>query len=230
MIVGSVALPGHAMGVAVSGDLAAVAACEAGVHLVDISQPSAPILLGSYDTPGSARSVWLADSIVHVADWGAGLLALDVSDPTAPVPLGGRLTSGLASGTVVVGGSAFVTGGPGPDGLEIVQAQCTSAAMTVADPAPHGPLTLACRPNPAWTGTMISYRVPASSTGVTVRVCDLSGRVVGSLVAMHVPDGENRTMMWDGRGDDGRRLSPGIYWVELRASGGRRSTRLTLMR
>jgi hypothetical protein len=227
-IVGSVALPGHAMSVTVSGNLAAVAASEAGVHLVDVSQPTAPVLLATYDTRGSARSAWLADSILHVADWGGGLIALDVSDPSAPVVLGGRLTPGLASEVVVAGNCAFVTDGPG--GLEIVQAQCTSAAMTVADRSAGGRLALGCRPNPAWSGTTIAYRAPAARGGLTVRVCDLSGRVVRTLLAGRGTDDEGPTVAWDGRDDGGRRLSPGIYWVELRAGGERRSARLVLMR
>lgn len=48
-------LPGATNNVDVSGDVAYVAAGSAGLHLVNIANRSAPVLIASFDTPGNAR-------------------------------------------------------------------------------------------------------------------------------------------------------------------------------
>ena len=50
--VGSVATPDYALGVAVAGDRAYVACFESGLRVVDISNPSAPVIVGSMRAPG----------------------------------------------------------------------------------------------------------------------------------------------------------------------------------
>ncbi len=73
---------GDAAGFAVEGDLAYVAARSAGVYVVDISDPAAPVELGQYDFPSGnlAFDVSLAGDRLAVALRGNGWALLDVSD------------------------------------------------------------------------------------------------------------------------------------------------------
>ena len=64
------ALPGD---VAVSGTVAYVANDESGIQIIDVSNPSAPVLLSVFDTSGEAWGVSVSDSLAYVADRGGGL-------------------------------------------------------------------------------------------------------------------------------------------------------------
>ena len=59
-LAGTCDTPGHARGVAVSGDHAFVADYAAGLQVIDICDPTDPTLVGSYDTPGECMGVAVA--------------------------------------------------------------------------------------------------------------------------------------------------------------------------
>jgi hypothetical protein len=67
--VGRVQLPGLVAGqlnsgaIQVVGNRAYVAAELSGLHIVDVSNSAAPLLLGSYDTSGSARCVFVVGNL-----------------------------------------------------------------------------------------------------------------------------------------------------------------------
>lgn len=81
-----------------------------GLHVVDVSQTSAPVLRGSVALPGSARGVAVAGNLAVVtAAWG-GVHLVDISNPQAPVR---RATYAheTAEGVAVAGSLAFVAAG-----------------------------------------------------------------------------------------------------------------------
>ena len=82
--VGSVALADVTQDVTVVGVTAAVATGSAGLSLVDISDPEAPVVLGSADTPGNALSVAVRGDVALVADFTGGLGLFDITDAGAP--------------------------------------------------------------------------------------------------------------------------------------------------
>lgn len=80
------------VGLAVVENRAYVTANEAGLFILDVSDPAHPRLLGQFDTPGRARDVRVVGGTAYVADGASGLLILDVQDPTQPVLLGSMAT------------------------------------------------------------------------------------------------------------------------------------------
>jgi len=74
---------------------------------------------------------------------------------------------------------------------------------------------LGARPNPFDASTDIAFRLPAPGR-VSVRIYDVSGRLVRTLVDGTRPAGE-RTVTWDGRTDDGGVAGTGIYFYRFRA-------------
>lgn len=89
---GGLDLPGNARGVDVSGTLAVVAAEAGGVHVVDVNDPAAPVLLGSTHTRpssfSSAADVEVRDRLAYVADGArtlGGVRIIDLSVPSTPV-------------------------------------------------------------------------------------------------------------------------------------------------
>jgi hypothetical protein len=73
------------------------------------------------------------------------------------------------------------------------------------------------RPNPFNPSTTIGYSIAAPSR-VTIRVFDVAGRVVRTLVDAHVAAGR-RTVVWDGTSDAGKHAASGVYFVKMETAG-----------
>jgi hypothetical protein len=71
------------------------------------------------------------------------------------------------------------------------------------------------RPNPFGVSTDVVFRLPEAAE-VSVRIYDVSGRLVRTLVERLVPAGEH-AVAWDGRDTDGRRVAAGVYFTTFRA-------------
>lgn len=65
--------------------------------------------------------------------------------------------------------------------------------------------------------------------GVLLRVYDLRGRLVKTLVEETRAAGPH-TVVWDGDGRDGSRVSSGTYFVRLRAGAQERTARMVVLR
>jgi hypothetical protein len=76
--------------------------------IVDISNPSSPVLNGSYDTAGNACDVSVSGNYAYIADSNNGLTILDISNPSSPVLKGSYNTTGYAQRVVVSGNYAYV--------------------------------------------------------------------------------------------------------------------------
>jgi hypothetical protein len=123
-VVGGLRLDGEAWDIATAGSVAYVATGSHGLAIVDISDPSQPILLGSRDLTGSNVSVavdearGLAAVASHLVE--PGLHIVDVSDPAHPVT---QRTVALPDGArhvEVLDGVAFVASGTALVAIELV--------------------------------------------------------------------------------------------------------------
>ncbi len=83
-------------------------------------------------------------------------------------------------------------------------------------------------PNPANPGTTISYDLP-HGTRVTLRVVDIRGRAVRTLVDGWRPAGAHQAF-WDGRDGTGRFVASGRYLAVSEADGRRQVGSITLVR
>jgi hypothetical protein len=104
--------------VQVVGNYAYVADDSSGLRIIDISNPTAPILKGTYDTPNGASGVQVVGNYAYVADGSSGLQIIDISNPTTPTLKGNCNTSGNAYRVQVVGNYAYVA--DGSSGLQII--------------------------------------------------------------------------------------------------------------
>ncbi|TES92857.1 MAG: T9SS type A sorting domain-containing protein [Candidatus Cloacimonadota bacterium] len=75
-----------------------------------------------------------------------------------------------------------------------------------------------CYPNPFSKTTMISFQCPVTGdkTEISLRIYDLSGRIVKTLVDEECRPGYY-TAKWDGRDRTGKKVSSGIYFYRLNA-------------
>jgi len=80
---GAVPLPDLAWDLDMQGNTAYTAVGASGVRIIDVSTPSAPVIVGGLDTPVDARAVMALGNYLFVED-GATLLVMDVSNPASP--------------------------------------------------------------------------------------------------------------------------------------------------
>jgi hypothetical protein len=101
-----------------------------------------------------------------------------------------------------------------------------------ADGAPnplHAKPTASVSPNPLNPAGVLTFRTSQPGP-VTVKVFDLAGRLVRTLVEGHVlPAGTHRTAI-DGRGAGGEILATGVYFCRVETRGGAATGRFTIMK
>jgi len=76
--------PGFCSGVAAKDTLAAIAAEDAGIVIMNIADPDNKTPIGFCDTPGQATRCKFYENYLYVADGLSGLAVIDISDPTNP--------------------------------------------------------------------------------------------------------------------------------------------------
>lgn len=112
-----------------------------------------------------------------------------------------------------------------------VRVKLTPLATSVGPenaPAPGVSATLGQnRPNPFNPSTVIDFDA-ASPGSVRLRIFDVAGRLVRTLLDTRVASGEHH-VYFDGRDDSGGRLASGAYFYELRIGDETQSRRMILV-
>jgi hypothetical protein len=84
------------------------------------------------------------------------------------------------------------------------------------------------RPNPFNPLTQVAFRI-ASYGKVSIRVCDVGGRVVRTLVDAYKEPG-SYTVWWDGKDDSGGSLASGVYLCQLVVGSFKQTRKLVMLR
>ena len=95
-------------GVAVQNNLAFVACGRAGVHIVDVSNPSTPLEVATVTARGPAQGVAVAGATLYVANGPYGLRLYNISTPSQPVQLGSAFPTYNVLKVAVNGGMAYL--------------------------------------------------------------------------------------------------------------------------
>jgi len=83
-------------------------------------------------------------------------------------------------------------------------------------------------PNPFNPTVSLSFSLPGP-TRVSLRIFDVQGRLVRTLVSGPANAGEHQ-VLWDGKNDRGETVGSGVYFCELVSGEHRRTTKLVLLR
>lgn len=84
-------------------------------------------------------------------------------------------------------------------------------------------------PNPFGHRTALSYELPSAGV-VGVRVFDASGRLVRTLADSEYQTAGLKTLVWNGRDDDGSPVASGVYFFRVDISGESMRRRAVLLR
>jgi len=104
LVQGHLVLSGVIESIAVSGLYVFVAAGDAGLRVIDVSDPSAPVEVGSYDAV-PAFDVGASGSHAYVAAGEEGLRVVDLHDPSSPFEVATIDRPGLVLQEIAVSGS-----------------------------------------------------------------------------------------------------------------------------
>ncbi len=108
----------------------------------------------------------------------------------------------------------------------------TVDAQTIARRDGDPPRVWALRPaypNPFNPTLTIPYDVPAPGGRVDLRVYNVHGQLVNTLVSARVAPGRHRAR-WMGFDRRGQRVASGVYFVRMRAPGYARTRKVVLLR
>ena len=83
-------------------------------------------------------------------------------------------------------------------------------------------------PNPFNPATVIRYDVPAGGGDVSLRIYDVGGRLVRTLVDGVETPGE-KSVTWNARNDRGHRVASGVYFYRLTAPGFEMTKKMVLL-
>jgi flagellar hook assembly protein FlgD len=84
-------------------------------------------------------------------------------------------------------------------------------------------------PNPFNPNTVIRYDVPRGGGQVTLRIYNVTGQLVRTLVSGFEAAG-HRSATWDATDDRGQTVSTGIYFYQLKAEGFSETRKMLLMK
>jgi hypothetical protein len=110
--------------------------------------------------------------------------------------------------------------------LQVTQQRAPAAAVV---PGVAGFAFAAPSPNPFTARTTLAFELP-SEGAVTLRVYDVRGRRVRTLLAGANLVAGRHVAIWDGREDAGGRAAPGVYFARLEAGGRTVARRVALGR
>jgi hypothetical protein len=107
-----------------------------------------------------------------------------------------------------------------------------SPGTTTAVAKPAIPTTYALHqnhPNPFNPTTTIRYDVPVGGGNVTLRIYDVNGRLVRTLVEGRRPAGQ-LAVTWDGRDNKGNPVATGAYFYRVRAKRFEQTRKMVLLK
>lgn len=84
-------------------------------------------------------------------------------------------------------------------------------------------------PNPFNPVTKIAFTIPADAEHATLRIYDVAGRAVSTLVDKPLAAGPH-VAVWDGTNQDGERLASGIYFARLDTDNASAVRKMTLLK
>jgi len=103
------------------------------------------------------------------------------------------------------------------------------AVSAVSHPTPHTSALKQNHPNPFNPQTTIVFEIPKQEA-VSLRVFDMSGRLVRDLIAVEPHAPGRHEVVWYGRDDSGRQVSSGTYFYRLEAGSFSETKRMVLIK
>ena len=173
VIVGSVST-GNAYNVYVSGGYAYVGDHFSGLRIIDVSDPTDPVIKGTYSTSAEAFDVYISGKYAYLANNSGGLKIIDVSNPASPTLISTFVTPSYARRLHVSGRYVFIA--------------CATSGLQIIDVSdPDNPTLAGSYETPTYLEDVFVYgRYAYLAVGGTgLQIVDVSNPGSPSLVGTH---------------------------------------------
>jgi hypothetical protein len=173
------------------------------------------------------------NTVYYPYETGWELITIDVTEPLLESAAGGTITGASVMLNVVdmcpfwcdvMGDGDYHTPDPYFDNVRVMVLR----DQTGVGETPAATALLGAYPNPFNPSTRIRFSL-AEGADVTLRVLDVSGRVLRTLAVGRLEAGEHERV-WDGRDDAGAPQASGVYLVDFRAGTARERAKLVLLK
>lgn len=182
--------------------------------------------------------------VLGMTEWAGGLLLAGSFETAGTVTLNhlarydGGVWSAFGSGldddadALVVSGSSVYVGGlfrnaGGKDSYKF--AHWSDPVTGIGPPQLSGSFLGQNHPNPFNPSTTIEFSVPAQARA-TLKIYDVAGRLVRTLVDEVKAPGRRYSVVWDGRDRSGREVSSGLYFYRLETGDWEETRKLVIIR
>jgi len=226
-IIGELDIEGWPENVYLARGHAFLCTMEDGLYIVDISNPAAPEWVSTLITPGQAWDVVVDGDLAYIADIEGGLQVADITDLSDPRYLGCVDTPNhTAYGVALAGDRVCIADWEG--GFHVIGTQCVPSAV-LEENVPPSHLSMKAFPNPFNPRTTIAFDLPIRGS-VSLRVFDMSGRLVRNLIAAEDHTPGRHEVVWNGRDDVGRQVASGTYFYHLEVGQFTETKRMVLVK
>ena len=114
--------------------------------------------------------------------------------------------------------------------VPVVLSDETAVLDTEEQPVAAGLTLAANRPNPFNSSTSFSYTIPAGTMRVALRIYNVLGQSVRTLVAQSAPEAGSHAIRWDGQTDAKTPVTSGMYLLALQADDQLLTRKIMLIR
>jgi hypothetical protein len=157
-----------------------------------------------------------------------GNLKDPISNDLLPYSAGDTLFLAFEGGSAGAEADTVVLLPDGPQDCGVQALYPPPGAVDPDTPVPSRYFLSSGVPNPFTGRTVLSFDLPVACA-TQLRVYDVGGRLVRTLVDQTLPEGRHQ-VVWDVPGESSEGVPPGVYFARLQAGGFRATERLVVLR
>ncbi len=210
---------GSSVGSYVRNDTAFLCDEGGGLHVASVTDPENPVLLRTF-TEFTPTTISVRGGLGAVANRYAGLSMADISEAHNVRELGYYRTPGVCRNVVPYGNLLHAANDYGGYLIFEYYGPSPGVGDSAAGAAPAG-VGLAAIPSPTTNKVTVEFTVPIRCS-VTVKLCDITGRTLGTLFAGAVWPGDSCLEL------SAEKLPAGTYFIVLQTGGTTQQARFTV--
>jgi len=210
---------GYARGIAYQGDYLYVADFENNaVNIVDISNPTTPVLIDTFHTIMHAPfALTISDSLLYIALQLYGIEVFDIASPLSPQSVGHYCGSPLSTplGITFANGFAYLAA---DNGIYIFQyTGSTGKKEELVGNKSNTNISFKCYPSTFSKKVSIEINTEKKDS-IKLQIYDIAGRKIKDIFTGKIKG--KRLFFWYGLNNEGRKVSSGIYFLEIESRRG----------
>ena len=214
-IPGTVQIP---LDIKIDGDYAYIADQVYGIPVVNISNPSFPVVVSTYNTPGNSTGIFISGEYAYVCEYSGVIQVLDIADPTNLTFLAIGNANGPAFGIYAVDDYIYSV-----DWYSFIIFHFSTTNIEKDNSLIINLSAFQNFPNPFNAQTSIQYSLSEPSI-VAIEIYDLLGRKVETFYEGEQEAGDH-SMIWNAKSQ-----SSGVFFYRIQAGDYSKTGKMVLLK